>query len=55
MDHHVDNIINKARPMLYQLRKLRYYITEETALRIYKTYILPVIENGLYMVNNPGK
>lgn len=51
MDLHIENIVKKTKPMLYHLGKLRYFISNETALRIYKTYILPILENGLYTVN----
>lgn len=52
MEHHVDGVVNKAKPLLYTLAKLRYYVTWQTSVRIYKTYILPIIEFGLFLVDD---
>lgn len=51
MSSHLRKVVNKVRPLLYKLGKLCYYIDNTTAVRIYKTYILPVIEHGLYALD----
>lgn len=53
MDLHVDLVIKRCKPMLYSLAKLRCYISESTAVEIYKTYIMSILENGLYLIDNP--
>lgn len=40
------------RPLLYSLAKLRFFVNNDTSVLIYKTYILPVLEFGLYLVDN---
>lgn len=53
MDSHMEKIIRRCKPMLYSLAKLRSYINESTAIEIYKTYMMAILENGLYLVDNP--
>lgn len=55
MDSHVDNTIKKVRPLLYTLAKLRHYVNVDTSVIMYKTYILPVIEFGLYLIDKPAQ
>lgn len=50
MGLHLQNIINRVKPLLYQLGKLRYFIDEVTALCIYKSFILPLLEIGNYLL-----
>lgn len=51
MGLHVQNVINRVKPLLYQLGKLRYFINESTALCIYKSFILPNLEIGNYLLD----
>lgn len=53
MELHVNNIVKKVRPLLYTLAKLRHYIDINTSVRMYKTYVLPVLEFGVYLVDKP--
>lgn len=53
METHVNNITKKVRLLLYSLAKLRHYVNAITSVRTYKTYILPVLEFGLYLVDKP--
>lgn len=55
MEAHVNNVIRKARPLLYSLAKLRHYVNLDTSVIMYKTYILPVVEFGLYLVDKPAQ
>lgn len=54
MEMHVNNIVNKVRPLLYTLAKLRHYTNTRTSIGMYKTYILPVLEFGVYLVDKPA-
>lgn len=51
MEAHLNHIIRRVKPKVYQLGKLRYFISNETAVLIYKTFILPVIEIGNYALD----
>lgn len=53
MESHVERIIGRVRTLLYNVAKLRYYIDQNTSLLMYKTYVLPVLEFGLYLVDKP--
>lgn len=50
---HVDQIIKRCKPSLYSLTKLRHYLEEDVVIQIYKTYMMPIVENGLYLIDNP--
>lgn len=41
----------KLDPCLYMLGKLRCFINAEIAVQIYKSYILPVVETDLYLLD----
>lgn len=43
--------IKKVGPMLYSLGKIRYCITNDTVVLIYKTYIVPVLGVGNYTLD----
>lgn len=47
----IENDIKKVRPVLYTLGKLRYCISESVSVAIFKTYIFPLLENGLYVLD----
>lgn len=47
----LDKVMRKARPLIYMFGKLRYYITDDIAIQIYKTYVLAVLESGLYTLD----
>lgn len=51
MSGHLDKVIKKTKPLLYMLGKLRFYVDEETVVQIYKTYVLPVIESGIFVLD----
>lgn len=40
---------------IYSLAKLRYYVNQKDSVQMYKTYILPVLEFGLYLVDKPNQ
>lgn len=50
MCNHLEKVVGKTRPLLYMLGELRYYVSEESAVQIYKTYVLRVIESGFKYV-----
>lgn len=52
MKKHLDSIVKKARPMLFTLAKVRYYIDEHTAILMRKSYIQPILEIGLFALNH---
>lgn len=54
METHVNNTIRKVRPLLYSLAKLRHYINARTGITVDKSFILPVLEFGLYLVDKPS-
>ena len=45
-DAHVKSVISKVSAKVFQLKKLRQYLTPKSALLIYKNMILPIIEYG---------
>ena len=51
---HINSIIKYANHKLYLLRRCRKYLNTETAILLYKSHILPIIEYGdtLYMSAN---
>lgn len=52
MDHHLQNVIQKVRPIVYKFSKIRYLIDQVNAIKIYKTHGLPVLEFGMFMLDN---
>lgn len=52
MDLHLKSTIQKVRSILYKLSKVRSMIDEATALKNCKSYVLPILEFGLYMLDN---
>ena len=47
---HIKQTISRVSAKLYQLRRIRQYVTDRAALLIYKNMILPILEYGdLYM------
>ena len=51
---HINLVLKNANHKLYLLRRVRKYLTNETAILLYKSYILPILEYGntLYMSAN---
>lgn len=41
-----------VRPIIYKFSKIRYLVNKDTALLMYKTYVLPHLEHGLYLKDN---
>lgn len=52
MEKHVEKTIGKVRPLLYTLAKVKHYVDCQTGLAIFKAYILPMLEFGLYLIDN---
>lgn len=52
MEAHLKNIIQKVRPIIYKFSKIRYLIDKPTSILMYKTYVLPNLETGLYLLDN---
>lgn len=52
MNNHISYVTNKVRPMLYTLGKFRCLIDNSTAITIYKSLMLPIIELGLFLITN---
>lgn len=53
MENHVNRIIARVRTSMYSLAKLRFYVNERDSVQMFKTYILPVLEFGLYLIDKP--
>ena len=45
-DNHAKYTINRVSPKIYQLAKMRKYLTSKAALLVYKNMILPILEYG---------
>ena len=41
---HMNQVIKRVSDKLYQLRKIRYFLTTKAALLVYKNMILPMLE-----------
>ena len=54
-DPHVKGIISKVSDKVFQLRKIRQYLTDRAALLVYKNMILPMIEYGDIYVSAASK
>lgn len=52
MEIHLKNVIHKVRPIIYKFRKIRHLVSMSTALLMYKTYVSPNLESGLYLLDN---
>lgn len=52
MELHLKNVIQKLRPVIYKFSKIRYLVDKDTAVLMYKTYVLPLVESGLFLLNN---
>lgn len=54
LDSHLkmNSIISKTRPVVYKMSKIRYIVDSATAVRMYKTHVLPILEFGLYVLDN---
>ena len=52
---HANNTINRVADKVYQLRKLRYLLTNKADLLIYKNMILPILETGISISLPPLK
>ena len=46
LETHANSIIKKVSNKIYQLTRIRYFITKRAALLIYKNMILPIMEYG---------
>ena len=46
LEQHITGVINKVSSKLFQLRRLRCFLTEKGDLSIYKNMILPMLEYG---------
>lgn len=49
---YIDYILSRVKPLLYSLGKLRFFITQETSIQVYNTYILPLLESGIYLIES---
>ena len=51
---HLNNTIKLVSHKIFLLRRIKYYITEEAAIRIYKSMIMPYLDYGdiLFMNSN---
>ena len=54
-EKHAKNIINRTTMKIYQLFKLRKFLTSKAALMIYKNMILPIIEYGNIYMSSASK
>lgn len=52
MDLQLNSMMQKVRPIGYKFSKIRYLIAQKTALLMYKTYVLPMLEFGLFILDN---
>ena len=46
METHANSVIQKVSNKIYQLTRIRSFITKRAAILIYKNMILPILENG---------
>ena len=54
LNNMIDFTFNKANRKVYLFKKIRPYITREIANRIYKTCILPILDNADFLVDSGG-
>ena len=54
-DKHLDNVVNKTTQKLYIFRKIRRFISEQTAIIVYKQTILPLLEYCNVLFNSGKK
>ena len=54
-DKHLDNVVNKTNQKLFIFRKIRRFISQSTAVIIYKQMILPLLEYCSILFNSGKK
>ena len=54
-DKHLENVVNKTTQKLYIFRKIRRFISQTTAILVYKQMILPLLEYGSILFNSVKK
>ena len=54
-DKHLDNVANKTTQKLYTFHKIRRFISQETAIIVYKQMILPLLEYCNFLFNSGKK
>ena len=54
-DKHLDNVVSKCNQKLYIFRKIRRFISESTALLVYKQTIRPLVEYCSFIFNTGKK
>ena len=54
-DKHLTNVVNKTTQKLYIFRKVRKYISQSTAIIVYKQMILPLLEYCNFLFNSGKK
>ena len=54
-DSHLDSVLNKTTQKLYIFRKIRRFITQLTAITVYKQMILPLVEYCSILFNSGKK
>ena len=55
LDTHANLLIRKVSNKIYQLSKIRSFITKKAALMIYKNMILPILEYGDVFIHSASK
>ena len=54
-DKHLDNVVSKCNQKLYIFRKIRRFISESTAILVYKQTIRPLVEYCSFIFNTGKK
>ena len=54
-DKHLDNVVNKTTQKLYIFRKIRRFISQTTAITVYKQMILPLLKYCNILCNSGKK
>ena len=54
-DKQLDSVVNKTTQKLYIFRKIRRFISQETAIIVYKQMILPLLEYCSILFNSGKK
>ena len=54
-NQHINNVSRNAHHKLYQLRRINTFLTKDTSLMIFKSYILPIIEYGNVIYNSASE
>ena len=55
LDRHLDNVVSKCNQKLYTFRKIRRFISEQTAILVYKQTIRPLVEYCSFIFNSGKK